>query len=775
MTARVRAVDYRIEPQASSAPWLRSALFLPIALATITVAVFGEALLLPGDQVLSRPNGDIATQFMYWRQFGFDELRAGHIALRNPHVFSGGPFLAGFQAALLYPPNWIYLILPLAKAINGEIALHVFLLGLFMALWVDRSRLHPLAALFAGSVAMFSGTFFLQVMGGHLAELDSMAWVPLILLALDGLLEEPGAKWILVAILAVAMQFMAGHPQVVFSTVVTCGLYGGLRLIRSPRPLRTLLAAVAVAAGAALIDTAQIWAGLQAASEGPRHGGLSFAFAGSFSLPPENFITLLVPFFFGSVTSFPYWGKCWLWEVCVFVGLTGLTMAAIGTSVKFAYRGIRIAMVFVLLWIAIGKYSPLFWVLYQYVPGFSYFRVPAMFAFDATLFLAMLAGLGADGVLRSPRGARGIAIALLIGAIGLAALGAGLLWGVSGWSGILSAVGTSGESFAPPQYYRDAGFIEAARRFAASRCLIAAVVLLILAALFLLRASRPAAAYALVIFGVAEGFAFARTSLSTFPLASRVPAAVRQYLDASPGDYRTLGLENSAIAIGANDIWGYDPVVPGRYAQLVRYSQGGNPDESGTDLNFRNVRSPLLRLLGLRFVFLQSGGQYHVMKIDGGLSHLMLVGQSMRISDRDQIFRALSDRSFDPAKTAILESDPAPAPVSGGPPGTVRLIGNGADSMTIAADVVRPTLLLISDAYSRYWHAVALPGSSQSDYQVLPADYALIAVPLRAGQHRFRLDYAPQGYLIGRWISLGALVIYLVVVAMAFVRERIDT
>ena len=144
----------------------------------------------------------------------------------------------------------------------------------------------------------------------------------------------------------------------------------------------------------------------------------------------------------------------------------------------------------------------------------------------------------------------------------------------------------------------------------------------------------------------------------------------------------------------------------------------------------------------------------------------------MRISERDQIFRVLSAPSFDPAKTAILESDPTPAPVSGGPPGTVRLLGSGADSMTIAADVMRPTLLLISDAYSRYWRAVALPGSSQLDYQVLPADYALMAVPLSAGQHLLRLEYAPQGYVIGRWISLAALVLYLAALA-TFLRRRL--
>ena len=70
-------------------------------------------------------------------------------------------------------------------------------------------------------------------------------------------------------------------------------------------------------------------------------------------------------------------------------------------------------------------------------------------------------------------------------------------------------------------------------------------------------------------------------------------------------------------------------------------------------------------------------------------------------------------------------------------------------------------LLLVTDSYSRYWQAVPLPGSSQSHYQVLPADYTLIGVPLDAGHHLIRLEYAPPGWVIGRWISLASLVIYL--------------
>ena len=142
--------------------WLYSPSFVPIALAAMVVAMFASIVLTGGDQVLSHSGTDLSAEFVYWRQFGFDQLRAGHLALWNPHVFSGVPFMGGFQAALFYPPDWIYLILPLRTAINCEIVLHVFLIGLFTWAWLRRYDLHPLALLLGCTVTMFGGPFFLH-------------------------------------------------------------------------------------------------------------------------------------------------------------------------------------------------------------------------------------------------------------------------------------------------------------------------------------------------------------------------------------------------------------------------------------------------------------------------------------------------------------------------------------------------------------------------------------------------------------------------------------
>jgi hypothetical protein len=157
----------------------------------------------------------------------------------------------------------------------------------------------------------------------------------------------------------------------------------------------------------------------------------------------------------------------------------------------------------------------------------------------------------------------------------------------------------------------------------------------------------------------------------------------------------------------------------------------------------------------------------------GDLPHILLVDGWRRIEHRDDIFAALVAQAFDGSKTVILESDPEPAPVAGPDPGAARILSTTTDSLTISADTSRPELLLVTDSYSRYWRAVALKGSSQKQYQVMPADYTIMAVPLGPGHHLLRLEYAPSGWLIGRWISLAALLLYLAALIWWLLAARI--
>ncbi|MCH8321284.1 MAG: hypothetical protein IH790_10055, partial [Acidobacteria bacterium] len=133
-----------------------------LILFVLTLLMFVDVLFSPRAVLLSQEGADLTGQYLYWYEFGFGQLAQGNLALWNPHIFSGVPFFGGFQSALLYPPNWLYLVLPIAKAINVSIALHVFLAGFFLYLWTYHRGLHPAACLLSSILYMFSGPFFLH-------------------------------------------------------------------------------------------------------------------------------------------------------------------------------------------------------------------------------------------------------------------------------------------------------------------------------------------------------------------------------------------------------------------------------------------------------------------------------------------------------------------------------------------------------------------------------------------------------------------------------------
>ena len=168
----------------------RSTIISLALLLALTLAMFADVLFAGGTRVLGNQASDLFLQYYAWRDFGFSELAKGNLALWNPHIFSGAPYFGGMQGAQLYPPNWIFLILPLPVAINWSVALHVFAIGAFMFLWMRQRGLNAPSSFFAGATVMFCGAFFPHVFAGHLPQLCAMTWAPLIFCAIDALFEN---------------------------------------------------------------------------------------------------------------------------------------------------------------------------------------------------------------------------------------------------------------------------------------------------------------------------------------------------------------------------------------------------------------------------------------------------------------------------------------------------------------------------------------------------------------------------------------------------------
>jgi hypothetical protein len=272
------------------------------------------------------------------------------------------------------------------------------------------------------------------------------------------------------------------------------------------------------------------------------------------------------------------------------------------------------------------------------------------------------------------------------------------------------------------------------------------------------------ALHGIVLLGVAEMFLFARAARPTFDSASVINQDEISFLDQHPGDYRIINRfnPNSAMSTGASDLWGYDASVVRRYAEFVAWSQGGDPDSATQDVNFKWA-DPLYSMLRLRYVLLPQPGNFQAFEIETPpMPHVQLVSKYRIAKNRDAIFHDLRSPDFAPRTEVILETEPDPLPVPTETSGDVKIVAASTDSLTIEADVVQPAMLLITDVYTSSWRAVSLPGSVQSNYHLQPANYILRAVPLMAGHHRLRVEYASSAFAVGKWISLGASVLFFV-------------
>jgi hypothetical protein len=742
-------------------------------LAAFALVMLGKVLFVSPHEVLSDGQMDLANEYVHWRYFGFHELKSGHLALWNPHVYCGEPFFGSFQSALLYPLNFLYLLAPLDAAINWTIALHVFLGGAFTFYWARRRELHSLACLLSGMMFMFCGPHFLQIHAGHLSNLCTLIWAPLLFLVIDQLVDRPALAPCLAGMFVVTMSILAGHPQYVFYLGVAAGIYAVLNVARARERGKVMLGLAGIVVGAISLSAIQLFTGLDESRESMRSVGMSYVFASSGSFPPECFLTMVAPWCFGDEKNVRYWGPWSLTEVGPFVSVIGLALAVYGMARGArATRRFSISMLIMALVLALGSYTPVYHLLFDYVPGFGLFRGPAKSLWLAALFLSMLAGVGLDQMLRGRdvpwwliAGTAGVGVALC----GLAILPRHLDW----WAAVLKMIPES-ERMLPDPAYTSPGFIAhtSVRSF---QSLIGGAVCLFLAAslLTLAKSRRRIACVGMLLMAGIELASFAQTSLLTFRISPPYSPAVVKILAQDPGDYRIACQHpNGAVTTGNLDIGGDDPSGTLRYVRYFCCTMGVDYDEAQYTMVPKWFNYPAWRMLRCHYVFWESLHRWKV--IEGALPRLLLVDRFRVMTNYHQIFSTLTNASFHAEEEVILESQPAPAPQPALEKGTVRMLESSTDDLTVEADAKTPCLLLITDSYSSGWRALSLPGSSQARYQIVPANYCLRAIPLAAGHHLLRIEYSPLGFRTGKVVSIAAWAIFIVLTGLA-VRLRIPS
>ncbi len=164
------------------------------------------------------------------------ELRVGRIPEWNDQIFGGVPFLANTQTAALYPLKWLFVGLPVDRAMNLITASHLCILaaGVFV-LCARQLRLRPPASLIATVAVLGSGLVMVRSL--QFEQIAVIAWLPWVLLGIERVIQAGRVEGKSTAILAAstAMFLLAGHPQQTYIALPVIAMWTAARVFDANR------------------------------------------------------------------------------------------------------------------------------------------------------------------------------------------------------------------------------------------------------------------------------------------------------------------------------------------------------------------------------------------------------------------------------------------------------------------------------------------------------------------------------------------------------------
>lgn len=351
-------------------------------------AVRGQIVISPDDGVIFNIPLRVAAANL---------IRAGHLPLWNPYLFSGMPLHGAAQAGVLFPLNWFYLVF------SPPVATNLMMLATYMAaalgayLFARRSGANITGAVTTSFIWQFSAFLVEQV--GHTNVLQTAAMLPWVLWAVESYVSTRSrGRGLLLAIL-VAVQIFAGHQQTSAYALLLTGAYTLVLVRASKRSLSSYLSPLAMLGLGFLLAAVQILPTIELLRNSMR-ASASYDFFSSFSMPPHFALTVFAPYVFGGGNGLlfraPYVGPTFFGEYVAYVGLLTIMLASLALLFKPDVRTKFWAIVFaVCLLLAFGRFLPfhMYAVIY-YVPVLNLFRVPARHLMEVEFALAVLAGRG---------------------------------------------------------------------------------------------------------------------------------------------------------------------------------------------------------------------------------------------------------------------------------------------------------------------------------------------------------------------------------------------
>ena len=341
------------------------------------------------------------------RALAVDAARSLTVPLWESLSAGGQPVLAALQSAFFYPLALIYYLLPMPHSLMLFTVAHFVVAGLGMYYMLRVWGAGRPAAAFAGLAWAFAPPLVSII--DNLSFISSVSWLPWCVAFEKRLLDSGAGSAFVGLALTFALAILAGAPEpVVFTLVFLAALPAG-RLVSAaregrarPAARRAALALAAVALGI-LVSGVQLAPFLYLLANSHRGEGLSRQAAGAWSMAFRDVPVWVLPRFGLQFTqggaSMPQ--QAWLKSVYLSAAVPFLA-AWVVLAGRRRRALLFISMAALFLALAFGRWSPLWRLLYDGLPGFSMIRYPVKFFLPFAFAVAALAGFAVDDMLAFP-------------------------------------------------------------------------------------------------------------------------------------------------------------------------------------------------------------------------------------------------------------------------------------------------------------------------------------------------------------------------------------
>lgn len=707
--------------------------------ADAAIAIFPWSAVAPGLTPANPLPWDIAFMFHPWLVHAAREIAAGHFPLWNPHVFTGAPFFANPQTALLFPLTALAYVMPAATAIALAAILKTATAGLGTYWFLRQLAVTPWPALVAASGFMLSGVMAVWL---HWTYANAIALAPVLLAVTERLRRRADATSVAWLAVCVALLAFAGYPQGAALATLLAGTWALVRARAAPQPRRFVLAwaaGVALGVAAAAVQILPFLEYLSASAV----AAYRQEYMWRLFLPPRAAIALLMPFYYGSPMGDDFWGPANFNELTTSVGLVPLVALPLALALAWRRAGVRFFLAAAALAAVIVFGVPGAGPLLAEVPPLS-MAIPTRMASVLALALAVLGGLGLQAVLEVEPAtlarARRVARATFAGLV------------------VVAFVFVAGDF---TTHARLAAQVPVGAQYVALVALLAVATVLVLG----LVGHRGGTYRWLGLLGIQLA--------ATLPLAvtyngvidarlfyPEPPPLVRHLQDAAQHErsrvlFRVFRAANLGVMFGLDEAGGYDGITPRRIDDLVDPEGSLDSLASGVLRVTAPLDSPALSLVGIRHVAVPANGKDAPppwpleWEGDGGRVYrnpraarrVSLIYRAATCLDEATTLARLGDAAFDPRREAIIAGcDGVPAVGPAGSAARADLQEYSAQRVTIRAETDAPGWLVLTDAWFPGWRA-RVNGAEQPIWR---ANYAFRAVWLPAGRHEVEFRYWPR-------------------------------